>query len=129
MTDSRRLRIGYLAAGAVFGALWISHSGDPLWETVLRLLVIMGVAMALSAVLRHWAARRGRTVPEHSIGRFLIAKLGLLLLAMVAGLMLQPWVSGADLWIGVGMCALVAVAGPMLHPWLAGSGPRTPVTV
>ncbi|WP_264034869.1 hypothetical protein [Mycolicibacterium murale] len=43
--------------------------------------------------------------------------------------MLQPWVSGADLWIGVGMCALVAVAGPMLHPWLAGSGPRTPVTV
>ncbi len=123
------MRIGYLAAGAVFGALWVSHSGDPLWETVLRLLVIMGVAMALSAGLRHWAAQRGRAVPGHSIGRFLIAKLGLLLLAVVAGLMLQPWVSAADLWIGVGMCALVAVAGPMLHPWLAESDSHTPAAV
>jgi hypothetical protein len=129
MTVSRQKRIGYLAAGAVFGALWVSHSGDPLWETVLRLLVIMGVAMALSAALRHWATRQGRTVPEHSVGRFLIAKLGLLLLAVVAGLLLQPWVSAADLWIGVGMCALVAVAGPMLHPWLTGSGHRAPVAV
>lgn len=129
MTLSWRTRIAYLAAGAVFGALWLAHSGDPLWETALRLLVIMGVAMTLSSTLRHRAARRGRNVPEHSVGRFLIAKLGLLTAAVTAGLLLQPWVHAADLWIGVGMCVLVAVGGPRIHPWLTGSAHRTPAIV
>ncbi|AQA01248.1 hypothetical protein BVC93_01090 [Mycobacterium sp. MS1601] len=123
-----RTQIGYLVAGMVFGGLWLLHSSDPLWETVLRLLLIMGVVMTLSTAVRHWASRRGKNVPEHSVGRFLIAKLGLLALAVVAGLALDSWVHSADLWIGLGMCVLVAVVGPLIHPWLSGAGHREPAS-
>ena len=124
-TRGGRTQIGYLIAGIVFGALWLSHSSEPLWEVVLRLVVIMGIAMTVSALVRRWAVRRGRRVPEHSIGRFVIAKLALLMLAVIAAVVLELWIPKADMWIGLGMAVLVAVVGPRIHPWLSGDTHHT----
>jgi hypothetical protein len=116
-----RTWIGYLIAGGAIGALWLAHSGESPWEHALRLLALMGIAMAVSTMVRRWASRRGRRVPQHSIGRFLLAKLALLVLAVGAGILLQRWIPDPDVWIGVGLGVVVTVIGPVIHPWLTGA--------
>lgn len=88
------------------------------WVHALRLLILMAVVMAVAALVRHWAALRGRKVAHHAIGRFLLAKVTLVALAMAAGLALDTSISHADAWVSVGLAAVVALGGPIIHPWL-----------
>lgn len=119
-TGSTKIRLGYLVAGLVIGALWLSHSEDPPLEIGLRLLALMAVVMVASTLVRRAAERRGKRVPQHRIGRFLAVKVALLAGAVVAGIVLEGSIAHADMWIGVATAVVVALAGPALHPWLTG---------
>lgn len=115
---NRRVVVGYVAAGVVLGGLWLAHRGQSPWEHAIRLLGLMAVVMAVSTAARHFAARAGKQVRSHAIGRFLLLKVALVALAVGAGLVLGERIPNADMWIGVGMGVTVAVVGPMVHPWL-----------
>ena len=117
MTTQTKIRLGYAAAGALTGVLWLAHEGSPL-EHAVRLLVLMAVVMGVSQWVHHIAERRGRGLPKHPIGRFLMAKVALVALALAAAMALEGWLPEVNLWVAVGMGALVALAGPALHPWL-----------
>jgi hypothetical protein len=112
------IRTAYLVVGVKIGALWLAQGENSPWEHALRLLVLMAVVMAVMTVVRHWAARRGRRVAHHPIGRFLLAKLTLVGLAVFAGLALEDSIANVNLWVSAGLAVMVAVVGPIVHPWL-----------
>ncbi|MGY4708371.1 hypothetical protein ACXDF8_02160 [Mycolicibacterium sp. CBM1] len=112
------IRIAYLIVGVKLGALWLAQGDSSPWQHALRLIVLMAAVMAVTTVVRKWAARRGRHVAHHPIGRFLLAKFAIVALAVAAGLGLESAIANADLWVAVGLAAVVAVAGPLIHPWL-----------
>jgi low temperature requirement protein LtrA len=116
-----RIRACYLVAGLVTGALWVAQHGSPL-EHAVRLLALMAVVMTVSRAVRWWADRRGRRLPEHPIGRFLVAKVALVVVALAAAVTLDGVVAHADQWVAVGIGIAVAMAGPLLHPWLMKHG-------
>ena len=117
LTPQTKVRLGYTAAGLIAGVLWLANEGSPL-EHAARLLVLMAVVMGVSQAVHRIAERRGRHLPKHPIGRFLVAKVALVALALAAAMALEGWLPDVDLWVAVGMGALVALAGPALHPWL-----------
>lgn len=108
------MRLGYVVAGAVVGALWITQSGTPLWEHAARLLGLMAIVMTVTTV----RARLRNRPPKHPIARFMAAKVGLVVLAVLAAILTSGRIDNEDMWIGLGLFALVAVFGPRLHPWL-----------
>ncbi|WP_141564298.1 hypothetical protein [Mycolicibacterium palauense] len=112
------IRLAYLVVGLKFGSLWLVQGEGSPWIHALRLVVLMAVVMTVAEVVRRWAARRGRRVNHHALGRFLLAKLGVVALAVAAGLLLQDWLANANVWVGLGLAVVVAVAGPLIHPWL-----------
>ncbi|EHB55006.1 hypothetical protein MycrhDRAFT_2200 [Mycolicibacterium rhodesiae JS60] len=117
------IRVAYLVVGIKFGAIWLVQGDSSPWEHALNLVALMGIVMAVAAAVRWWAARRGRPVAHHPIGRFLLAKMALVAMAVAAGLALENSVSNVDLWVGVGIAAVVGLAGPAIHPWLTKAGP------
>jgi hypothetical protein len=122
MTDSRKVRIGYLAAGVVTAVLWQAHDGSPL-EHALRLLALMAIVMGGSWLAHRVAERRGRTLPQHPVGRFLLAKVAVVAVALVAAVALENVLADPNLWVALGMGATVALLGPSLHPWLMNAEP------
>ncbi|MBB3748898.1 hypothetical protein FHT44_001359 [Mycolicibacterium sp. BK634] len=117
------IRGAYLVVGIKFGAIWLAQGDSSPWEHAVRLIVLMGIVMTVASVVRWWAARRGRHVAHHPIGRFLMAKVALVAMAVAAGLALENSVSNADLWVGLGIAAVVGLAGPAIHPWLTKANP------
>ena len=117
------IRAGYLVAGIKIGALWLAQGDSSPWEHALRLVALMAVVMAVAAAVRWLAARRGRHVAHHPIGRFLMAKMALVVMAVAAGLALENSISNVDVWVALGLAAVVAVAGPVIHPWLMNADP------
>ncbi|CAN5356261.1 hypothetical protein BH09ACT8_BH09ACT8_03870 [soil metagenome] len=115
------IRLGYLIAGAKIGALWLAQGDSSPWEHALRLLALMASVMAVAEVARRWAARRGRRVNHHAVGRFIVVKVGLMALAVAAGLLLQNQLVHVDVWVSVGLAVVVAGLGPVIHPWLVKS--------
>jgi hypothetical protein len=116
MTDlSRKVFAGYVLAGAVLGALWVAQSGAPLWEHGLRLLLLIAGVTAATTLLRKW---RGRD-HQHDVTRFIAAKVGLVVVAMLATVLLDDWLGNPDPWVGLGLFVVVAVLGPVARPWLA----------
>jgi len=113
------VRIAYAMAGVFVAVVWLSHRGDSPWVHGIRLLAIMAVVMTTTALLRRWAAAKGRRVPHHPIGRFLVAKVALVGIGVAAAVLLQETIPQIDIWIAVGMGLLTAGLGPLLHPWLA----------
>lgn len=114
LPGSPKVRIGYLFAGVVIGALWVNQGGTPLWEHAARLLGLMAIVMTVTTV----RARLRNRPPKHPIGRFLAAKVGVVVLAVLAALLIGGRIDNEDMWIGLGLFVLVAVFGPILHPWL-----------
>jgi hypothetical protein len=112
--------VAYVVAGLVIGGVWMLHAGESPLVHAIRLLVLMAVVMSLSTAARRVAAKRGRVVAHPPLGRFLVLKLALLALAVVAATMLDAWVPHADVWIAVGLALLVMTVGPHVHPWLVG---------
>lgn len=117
------IRVAYLAVGIKFGAIWLVQGDSSPWEHALNLIALMAVVMAVAAAVRWWAARRGRSVAHHPIGRFLMAKTALVAMAVAAGLALENSVSNVDLWVGLGIAAVVGLVGPAIHPWLTKAAP------
>jgi hypothetical protein len=126
ISRSALIRVIYLVVGIKLGAIWLAQGSSSPWEHALRLVVLMAIVMTVAAVLRWWAARRGRHVAHHPIGRFLMAKLALVTLAVVAGIALENVISHVDLCVGVGLAAVVGLVGPAIHPWLMNSDPAEP---
>lgn len=111
-----------VVAGAL-GVSWlIGYLLDPAhrhWGVhtlLLRLLVL-----ALTIPLQVRAARRyrgGRGGPQARLlwGRLITAKIGLILAALGAEVLLQRWLGGsADLLVAAGLFAVVALLGPWAH--------------
>ena len=117
MTVSTSIRRRYLVAGLVIGTLWLVHGGQSPWMHALRLLVLMGIVMAVAALVRRLAAARGRRLPHHPIGRFLAAKIAMLGLALFVATAFD-WLPYTDVWIAFGLAVAVLALGPRMHPWL-----------
>jgi hypothetical protein len=122
MTDCRKVRTGYLVAGVVTAVLWQAHDGSPL-EHALRLLALVAVVMGGSWLVHRIAEHRGRALPQHPVGRFLLAKVGIVAVALVAAVALESVFADPNLVVALGMGAVVALLGPVLHPWLMNAEP------
>ncbi|MDY6998197.1 MAG: hypothetical protein SW019_16490 [Actinomycetota bacterium] len=112
------IRAAYLAAGLKIGSLWLLQGDSSPVEHAVRLIALLAAVMLVAELVRRAAARRGRQVPHHPIGRFLLAKVALVGLALVAGLALDDLLAHAELWVGAGLILVVSLAGPRIHPWL-----------
>ncbi|OBA71703.1 hypothetical protein A5641_10325 [Mycobacterium sp. 1554424.7] len=111
---------GYGFAGAVFAGLWMWHSTDPLWEEAARLLTLLAIVTVLSSIRHKRAAKQDAKAPT-PLGRFIIAKLALVIVAVIATLLLEQTTLNAGMWVAVGMATMVSVVGPAIHPWLSHS--------
>lgn len=112
------IRAGYLLAGLKIGTLWMAQGDSSPAEHAVRLVALLAAIMAVAEVVRRLAARRGRQVVHHPIGRFLLAKAAVVGLAVVAGIAAESWLPHAELWVGSGLIVLVGIVGPQIHPWL-----------
>lgn len=117
LSSESRVRIGYAVAAVLTAILWLAQHGTPL-EHALRLLAIMAVVMTTSSAVHWLAERRGKHLPRHPIGRFLLFKLALVAVALGTAVALNGVVPHLDVWVALGMAAVVAGVGPALHPWL-----------
>jgi hypothetical protein len=111
------IRIRYLVAGLVLGLVWVWHADEPLWEHVLRLvIVVLILAPLLRLAPQVLGVRRVRTRGV-SWPRLLAAKVPLLALAVVADWGLRHWVTAtaSGLVTGGALAAAVATLGPVLH--------------
>lgn len=117
LSPQSKVRIGYLVAGVVTGVLWLAHDGSPL-DHALRLLALMATVMTVSWAVHRIAEATGRDLPRHPVGRFLLAKVAVVALALVAAVALEGWLADVDFWVAVGMGTVVTLLGPALHPWL-----------
>jgi hypothetical protein len=120
------IRMRYLAAGLVLGLIWVWHADEPLWEHVLRLVIVV---LILAPVLRLAPRIRGvrRTRARRLSWTWLLAfKLPLIGLAVLADWALGHWMTATASGIvtGVAMAAAVATLGPVLHPRLFVAAPR-----
>jgi hypothetical protein len=108
---------GYLIAGAGAGGIWIWHSSDPLWKEAARLTILLGIASVLSAARNRRLERRGKR--RKPLRRFILAKLFIVVAAVVCTLALDRHVSHVDAWVSAGMFIVIVTAGPSLHSWLS----------
>ncbi|WP_236796862.1 hypothetical protein [Amycolatopsis sp. GM8] len=117
------LRVWYLVAGVLIGVLWAWHSGEPPWETLLRLVITVLAVRTVLAVVQAVARRMGRLAgPSLHTGWLLIAKGGLIVGAFVVTEVLSAMGVGAADWIVAALIVVVVtVFGPGLHPKLFGS--------
>lgn len=111
------LHAGYLVAGVTTAVLWLANEGSPL-EHALRLLALMAVVTAVSWALHRIADATGRDLPRHPVGRFLIAKVAVVAVGLVAAVALEGLLADVNFWVALGMGAAVALGGPAVHPWL-----------
>ena len=119
------IRIRYLVAGLVLGLAWAWHAGEPPWEHVLRLvIVVLILAPILRLVPRALGVRRvwTRRVPWL---RLLAYKLPLLALALLADWGLGHWMTAtvSGLVAAAALAAAVAGLGPVLHSRLFAASP------
>jgi hypothetical protein len=125
------IRIRYLVAGLVLGLVWAWHAGEPLWEHVLRLvIVVLILAPILHLLPQILGVRRTRTrtrARARSVAwpRVLAAKVPLIALALLADWGLRHWMTAraSGIITGVAMAVAVATLGPVLHTRLFVAAP------
>ena len=120
------IRVGYGVAGLKIGTLWMAQGDSSPAEHAVHLMALLVAIMAVTDVARRLAARRGRRVAHHPIGRFLLAKTAVVGLAVVAGIVVDGWLPHAELWVGAGLVVLIGAVGPLLHPWLINAARPAP---
>jgi hypothetical protein len=109
--------------GAALGAGWlISYLLDPAHRhggarALLLRLVLLALTIPVQIYLERRARTRGRTAPGRPVwGRFVTAKIALVLAALGAEVLLQRWLAGnADLVVTAGLFLTVTLAGPWVH--------------
>jgi cytochrome bd-type quinol oxidase subunit 2 len=116
------LRVRFAIAGLVLGGTWIWRTHAPLWERLLRLVLVMLVIVpAVSWVLRR--RHGGVSSPHRRVWRWywVGAKLGLILLGSLAQLGLEATMSrtAASEIVGAALAIAVAFGGPPLTVWAA----------
>jgi hypothetical protein len=110
---------------AALGASWlIGYLLDPAHRhATVRALVLRLALLALTIPLQLRVERRYRDrglarmgALSQVWGRFIVAKVGLVLLALGAEVLLQRWLGGsADLVVAAGLAVTVALLGPWAH--------------
>jgi hypothetical protein len=108
----------FAVAGVVIGGAWIWRAGASLWEHALRVLVVLLIAApTLSYLRRRHAKRNGRPVGYFPMKELVIAKLGLITVAVGLQWALQKAVSTttASVVVGIAMAVTVGVGGPLLQ--------------
>jgi heme A synthase len=107
-----------LALGWLVSHLAAPHAND----TVRQLAVRIGVfALTMPFQIRYERQRQARGLPPRVQVRsplLMVAKFGLVLVALGAEWLIGKWTADADVYVAIGMFAAVAVFGPMLHPYL-----------
>jgi hypothetical protein len=127
------IRLAMVAAA--LGVSWlIGYLLDPAHRhATVRALVLRLALLALTIPLQLYIERRHRG-PGHAAAspmlwhRFITAKIGLVLVALGAEVVLQHWLGGrADLVVAAGLFVTVALLGPWTHRrYLTGGSPRQP---
>ena len=121
--------------GAALGVSWlIGYLLDPAHRhATVRALVLRLALLALTIPLQLYVERRHRG-PGHAAAspmlwrRFITAKVGLVLVALGAEVLLQHWLGPrADLVVAAGLFVTVTLLGPWVHRrYLTGASPRQP---
>ncbi|WP_329561795.1 hypothetical protein [Kitasatospora sp. NBC_01266] len=111
------VRIAYAVGGLLFGAAWALGRGDPWWEHLVRVTVLLLAVVPPAQLLRRRQARRGGARPGRQvpIGRLVLAKLVLLAVALAAGALLGRYLADPDLPVAAGITLVVAFGGPRYH--------------
>ncbi|MFE7111487.1 hypothetical protein ACFU98_39310 [Streptomyces sp. NPDC057575] len=106
------LRLAYAVAGLLIGGAWAYGRDMPPWEHALRLGVIVTVVPPVLHLVR---SRLGRSAGRHlPLQHLVVAKVLLVLGAMVMDLLLEPLTVWASFVTAGILAAVVDVGGP---PW------------
>ncbi|MFB6438347.1 hypothetical protein ACFCVY_16445 [Streptomyces sp. NPDC056411] len=115
----------------------LGHLLDPPSDHALRALAIRVLFVLLTVPLQIRAARRARARGAHpsarptlSAPRVIVAKLALVAAALLAQLLLNPYVANAQVLIAAALAGTVTALGPRLHAKLliAPATPDVPAT-
>jgi hypothetical protein len=111
------IRVRYLALGLIMGGIWAANHGAPLWEHVVKLLILTLAVPPLLHVVRTRRRRRQGLGEEArlSFPRLIGLKVSLVACALIAAWLLGDRVTGADFLIAGGLGLTVALLGPRLH--------------
>ncbi|MCX4844517.1 hypothetical protein [Streptomyces sp. NBC_00893] len=107
------LRLAYATAGLLIGGAWAYGRDMPLWEHALRLCVIVVVVPPVLHLIRR---RLRRSAVHHlPLRHLIVAKVLLVVGAVVVQLSLDPLTARTSLLTAVALTAVVAVGGPAWH--------------
>lgn len=117
-TGERATRV-CTVAGVILGGLWALQHGESLWEHAVR----FGILLFVVAPLGMWLLRRRRVLEGSPLGglhlgRLMVAKGLLLVVALAVSVVLRPLTPAADYLVAAGLFAAVTFLGPLLLPWL-----------
>ncbi|MFE7112801.1 hypothetical protein ACFU98_38345 [Streptomyces sp. NPDC057575] len=108
------LRLAYAVAGLLIGGAWAYGRDTPLWEHALRLGVIVVVVPPIVHLVRS-RLRRRPTTQHLPLRQLVVAKVLLVVAAVVVELMLDPLTAWASFLTAAALTAAVAVRGPIWH--------------
>ena len=117
-----------LALGWIVSHLVAPHANDTARQLVVRIAVL---ALTLPFQVKYERQRQARGLPPRVQVRsplLMVAKFGLVLVALGAEWLIGRWTAQADYYVAFGMFAAVAAFGPMLHPYLFGASRKKAVS-
>ncbi|MFJ3925197.1 hypothetical protein [Streptomyces sp. NPDC090022] len=110
----------YAVAGIVMGAVWVLGSDTPAWEHALRLVALVVCAGAAMTLVHRRRVRLGRPADHRLHAGLLLAKILLVVAALVLDGVLGLWLSEPSVITAVALTVSIAAGGPALHRWLSG---------
>lgn len=107
-TSKPESRTHYLIVGLAIGGLWVLNRDKSLLFHAVQMLAVMSALTALQIVLRRRAGQRPPYV------RLVVAKLGLVGLAVGVQWLLTPETTESNTIVAAGLVVVVTAVGPVL---------------
>ena len=101
-------------AGLLIGASWAWNAGQPPWEHAVKLLLLILIVPSLwhrARVRKQKKTGIVETGPHLSLRKLVVAKVGLVAVALAVSASLDGHLAGYDYWIAGGLVAVVAIGG------------------